>query len=114
MTLGRLLTNLLLTVALEGGALWVFPRDKKLVWYSFLCNLLTNPAANLLMALLVLWQGAGMYLPALVYLELLVVAAEAFVYRLLVGWPWKKAGLCSLGLNGFSCGVGLLLQGTFA
>ena len=65
MTLGRLLTNLLLTVALEGGALWVFSRDKKLVWYSFLCNLLTNPAANLLMALLVLWQGAGMYLPAL-------------------------------------------------
>ena len=95
MTLGRLLTNLLLTVVLEGGALWVFSRDKKLVWYSFLCNLLTNP-------------------PALVCLELLVVAAEAFVYRLLVGWPWKKAGLCSLVLNGFSCGVGLLLQGTFA
>lgn len=114
MTLGRLLTNLLLTVVLEGGALWVFSRDKKLVWYSFLCNLLTNPAANLLMALLVLWQGAGVYLPALVCLELLVVAAEAFVYRLLVGWPWKKAGLCSLGLNGFSCGVGLLLQGVFA
>src|SRR5699024_4178698 len=72
MTLGRLLTNLLLTVVLEGGALWVFSRDKKLVWYSFLCNLLTNPAANLLMALLVLWQGAGVYLPALVCLELLV------------------------------------------
>lgn len=99
----------LLTVVLEGGALLLAVRRWRPVYVSFLCNLLTNPTANALVAGLTLWLGVGAYFPCLLVTELAVVWAEAAVYRLLLGLPWRRAALWSLGLNAFSCLAGLVI-----
>lgn len=99
----------LLTVVLEGGALLLAVRRRRPVYVSFLCNLLTNPAANALVAGLTLWLGVGAYFPCLLVTELAVVWIEAAVYRLLLGLSWRRAGLWSLGLNAFSCLAGLVI-----
>ena len=83
-------------------------RKPRPVGVSLLCNLLTNPAANVLMALLLHWLGPGVYVPALLCLELAIAGIEAFLYRWLLGWPWKKAVLCSVGANALSWAAGLL------
>ena len=79
-----------LTVVLEGGAVFLLTRKGRPVYVSFLCNLLTNPAANALVAGAVLWLGEGAYFPCLLPVELAVVGAEAWVYRLLLGFPGKR------------------------
>ena len=99
----------LLTVVLEGGALLLAVRRRRPVYVSFLCNLLTNPAANALVAGLTLWLGVGAYYPCLLVTELAIVWMEAAVYRLLLGLSWRRAGLWSLGLNAFSCLAGLVI-----
>ena len=99
----------LLTVVLEGGALLLAVRRWRPVYVSFLCNLLTNPAANALVAGAVLWLGEGAYFPCLLAVELAVVGAEAWVYRLLLGLPWNRALGWSAGLNAFSCLAGLVI-----
>lgn len=99
----------LLTVALEGGAVLLLTRRWRPVYASFLCNLLTNPAANALVAGLTLWLGMEAYFPCLLVTELAVVCVEAAVYRLLLGLPWRRAWLWSLGLNAFSCLTGLVI-----
>ena len=98
-----------LTVVLEGGAVFLLTRKGRPVYVSFLCNLLTNPAANALVAGAVLWLGEGAYFPCLLAVELAVVGAEAWVWRLLLGLPWKKALGWSAGLNAFSCLAGLVI-----
>ena len=99
----------LLTVVLEGGALLLAVRRWRPVYVSFLCNLLTNPAANALVAGAVLWLGEGAYFPCLLAVELAVVGAEAWVWRLLLGFPWNRALGWSAGLNAFSCLAGLVI-----
>ena len=66
-------------------------------------------AANALVAGAVLWLGEGAYFPCLLAVELAVVGAEAWVWRLLLGFPWKKALGWSAGLNAFSCLAGLVI-----
>lgn len=83
------------------------PRD---IYYSFLCNLLTNPALNAVLFLAVFFGGAGLYTPLLAVLEISVVFIEALIYRTLAGWKIKKSLLISLILNGASLCVGLLLN----
>ena len=98
-----------LTVVLEGGAVFLLTRKGRPVYVSFLCNLLTNPAANALVAGAVLRLGEGAYFPCLLAVELAVVGIEAWVYRLLLGFSWKKALGWSAGLNAFSCLAGLVI-----
>lgn len=104
------LRNLAVTVAVEGAVIWLVQRNRRFVYDSLLCNLLTNPAANLLMLLLVLWLGAGAYYPALAVLECLVVAVEAVVYRKLEDISKRRALWLSLLLNALSFLTGLLLN----
>lgn len=103
-----LLRAFALTAAVEAAAVGLAFRKPRPVGVSLLCNLLTNPAANVLMALLLHWLGPGVYVPALLCLELAIAGIEAFLYRWLVGWPWKKAVLCSVGANALSWAAGLL------
>lgn len=101
--------NLVLTVLIEGAAVGVIFRRWKEVYYSLLCNLLTNPALNLLIILLV--SGFKLpYWPVVAVLEITAVVVEAVVYLLLCdGLTRLKAALLSLGLNGLSFAVGTLL-----
>ena len=106
----ELLKNLAVTVTVEGAVIWLVQRDRRFVYYSFLCNLLTNPAANLLALLSMIWLGAGAYYPAVAVLECLVVAAEAAVYRTLGNTSKRRALWLSLLLNALSFLIGLLLN----
>jgi len=100
---------LLLTVLVEGGLMALLFRSRRFVYYSFLCNLLTNPALNLLLTLCVTLLGVSWYWPALAVLEVAVVLAEAYVYRLLCGFTFVKAfGVSALlNLTSFLAGIGL-------
>jgi len=100
---------LALSVLVEGSLMALLFRSRRFVYYSFLCNLLTNPALNLLLALTVTLLGAAWYWPALALLEIIVVLVEAFVYRLLCGFAFVKAlGVSALlNLASFLAGLGL-------
>ncbi len=105
----RLLVCFTVTVLVEGGLVALLFHSRRFVYYSFLCNLLTNPALNLLLALCVTLLGAVWYWPALALLEIAVVLTEAFVYRLLCGFTFTKALGLSVLLNlaSFLIGLGL-------
>ena len=104
------LRNLAVTAAVEGLAVGVVRRDKRFVGYSLLCNLLTNPAANLLVLLAVLLLGGEAYVPALALVECIVVGVEAVVYRLLGQISKRRALWLSLLVNALSFLAGLLLD----
>lgn len=91
-------------------------RNRKCVYYSFLCNLLTNPLAQLLLlAWVFALEAFGTPKPASVFayygfvavIEIAVICAEAFVYKRL-GFPARRALLLSALLNALSYGAGLI------
>ncbi len=98
-----------LTAAAEGALVLALTRSMRRVYASFLCNLLTNPALNLLLLGAVRFLGAGAYWPALAALELAVVAVEAYVWRLLTPLTWKSALFLSAGTNALSFALGLIV-----
>lgn len=85
-------------------------RSWRLVYYSLLCNLLTNPAVNFFLLLIVGQLGMGLYWPSFIFLEIAVVFTEALVYRGLCGYGFARAlGLSAL-LNAVSCLLGLFIS----
>lgn len=100
---------LALTVAIEAAAMFVMHKNTRYMYYSLLCNLLTNPALNLSLWLLAEWLGAEVYWPAAALLELAVLFIEGGVYRYLTRMGWAKSLLTSFILNTCSFTVGLLL-----
>ena len=104
------LLYLLLTIAVEGAAILIIFRRKKYVYYSVLCNLLTNPTMNLLLKTSVWLLGSGVYFYAMVLLELAVVAVEAYVYYYICGFGLRKSAILSAFLNALSFAAGLLLD----
>ena len=103
----QLFLNLALSIGIEGVLVYALFRSKQVCYASLLCNLLTNPILNLLLFIVLRFQ-TGLYWPALVMLELAVVLAEAYVYRLLLDMTTKRALGVSLLLNAVSYGVGAL------
>lgn len=80
----RLLYALILTIFIEAAAMFVLTRSAVWVFYNLLCNLVTNPILNLLLAVLMLFtDSAAIYYAALALGEGAVLAAEAKIYRLL-------------------------------
>ena len=108
----ELLRALLLTVIIEGAAILIIFRRKKYVYYSLLCNLLTNPAMNLVLAASLGLFGEGAYYPALAVAELAVVFVEAAVYNYIIGFGIKKSIMLSAFLNALSLSAGLLMSQT--
>ncbi len=100
---------LLLTISAEGILIFLIYKQRKYVKYSVICNVLTNPALNLIMTLSapLLSRAAGYGLLAL--LELAAVAAEGFVYRALTDKSLTRCLLLSLVLNAVSFLLGVML-----
>jgi hypothetical protein len=105
----EMVKNFVLTVLIEGLLILVLFRRRDYVYFSFLCNLLTNPALNIFVFAFGGFFGIHYYYVYVIALEIIVVVVEAYVYNYLCGFGYKKAGLLSLLLNGVSFGVGLLL-----
>ena len=104
-----LLRNLTLTILLEGAAVGLIFRRLPPLLYSVLANVMTNPALNVAVILLV-GNARLPYWPCVLTLELAAVLAEAWAYRsLLPSLGRGKPLLLSLGLNALSFGVGMLI-----
>lgn len=103
--LSAMLRALLLTEALELGfsLLWGLRREE--LGLVLLMNIMTNPAANLLHYIFVYLLGWPR-VPVVLLLEAAVVITEGLCCRSMLARPWRFALL----VNGFSYGVGLLLQ----
>ena len=101
---------LALTAFVEGLLAFALFRRWRIVYDTVLCNLLTNPAMNILLALLVSLCGTGRYAWFVAVLEIAVVITEALVLRALERWTYPKAFACSLFFNAASYAVGLLLH----
>ena len=108
--LAKLAAALAITVISEGLMAWLILKEKRCLWPSFLCNLLTNPLLNALTWLIYYLCGRTGYVAALIAMELAVVPAEGLVLKVLLPVPMKKALLVSLACNAFSFSIGLILN----
>lgn len=101
--------NLVATVIIEGAIIALLFRRRDYVYYSFLGNVLTNPALNLVLVLVMTYIGKEMYYPALALLEVSAVLVEAFVLKKLCGFKAAKALWVSALANAVSFCTGLLI-----
>jgi len=101
--------NLLSTILIEGAAIFLWFRKREFVYYSFLCNLSTSPALNLLLLVATKTLGPASYVPALIVLELAVVIVEAHIYKILGNLKTPAALMLSASLNLSSFLFGLLI-----
>ena len=101
---------LALTIAVEGAAIYIWSKNKDWVYYSFLCNCMTNPVANVALLGIYNFTELGYYGP-LAVLEILAWLAEALVYMRLCDLSRGKALAVSLVLNVLSFGIGILIFG---
>ena len=105
----RLLVYFILTCLIEGGTILLISKNKKYIYYSLLCNMLTNPALNYILVIYVGFFGGKDYNLVLAALEIIVVAVETVIYKLTTKDSlWKSVGM-SLACNVASLGTGLLL-----
>ncbi len=102
--------NLLITSVVEGTTIFLLYKKWNLVYYSLLCNLLTNPVMNLLLLVIVKTFGVAYYNISLIILETMVVLVEAYIYKMLGNMKMPKALLLSLFLNLLSYLCGLLIR----
>lgn len=100
---------LVLTIITEGIVIFVKYGRWDYVYYSFLCNVLTNPILNLLLCILVWALGSEIYLIALIILEIIVLIVEVYIYRILCKFTKKEALKLSLLLNISSYLIGVVI-----
>lgn len=81
------------------------------VYYSLLCNVLTNPVLNLILLVAVHLGGLACYYPVLVVLEITATTIEAYVLKLLCRFRYGKAIAVSCLLNLTSFVIGILCYG---
>jgi len=105
-----ILLAFLLTVVIECAVILIIFRQKKYVYYCLLCNLLTNPAMNLLLSIFVSLFGVRTYYPVIIPAEIAVVFIEAAVYDYICGFGMGKAIKLSAFLNALSFAAGVLLN----
>lgn len=91
----------------------LFLKDaKKWVKTSLLCNVITNPIINLVLALLTLLIANEILLIAVaIILELAVIAFESFIFYTVTDESLKKCIIVSLLINICSFAIGLLFTG---
>ena len=108
MTYLVLLAGLATTVLIEGTIVWVITQKWTFVYYGLLCNLLTNPALNLVLLIAIHCWGLEYYFIVLIPLEVIVIFIEADIYRRLCRFTIKRALGVSLLANATSFSAGLL------
>lgn len=102
------LINLAVTIIFESSIMALLFRRRDFVYYSVLCNLLTNPALNLLLLVTIKLLSESYYTAALILFETLAVFVEARVLKLLCRFSNTKAFIISCMLNITSYFIGLI------
>ena len=110
------LTALFLTLVIEAAVVAFLCRDSRGTWLlmSIACNLATNPGLNIILSAVRPYGGAYVYTAAFLVLEVLAVLAEAGLYRLGTGAPFRRCMVVSAAANAVSmlCGVAAELIST--
>lgn len=102
---------LLFTVVIEGIVMLLLTRSGRWVYCSILCNLVTNPVINLVLMLIRRSSGSdALYLTATAVGEVLVLIAEAHLYRFMTGAARRRCYLLSAVTNLVSFTAGLVLN----
>ncbi len=109
MILSYFLLAFILTEFIECTSMFLIFKSKRFVYYVFLCNLLTNPAVNLIALGVGHILGGFWYKLSIMILEIIVVIIEAYIIHLLCGFKAKKSVLISTVLNSLSYCSGLLI-----
>lgn len=104
-----LLRPFLLTALVEGLLAFCLFRSIEVVYASFLCNLMTNPALNLLLILMTSLVGIKVYYPSLIVLEVMAIYLEGRLYQMICQWDTVRAMRVSLLLNAVSVLSGFLI-----
>jgi len=100
----------ILTLLIECTIMFLVFKSKQFVYYIFLCNLLTNPALNLITLEIGQKFGDFWYKVAIIILELAVVIIEGRIIYTLCGFEAKKAIVVSFVLNSASFCCGFLIS----
>ena len=113
-----ILGALVLTILVEGIAIYLIKKDRKYVGYSVLVNLITNPAMNLVILYVDnsfrLWRRwffrGELIAPYVIVMEVAVVLIEALCYRGMTGMSMGKSLKLSLILNIISYVIGIIVN----
>ena len=105
--------NLALTILIEGAVIAIAFRRSRAVYCSLLCNILTNPALNLIVIAMVGYFGVKYYYALVIPLEIAVFFIEAAAYRAVCGYSARRAAVASLSANGISFCAGLAINAVF-
>ncbi len=106
------IANFIITSVVEGAFIYLLFRKRNFVYYSLLCNMLTNPAMNLLLMAAVKVFGPGYYFISLLLFEIIAVLTEAYVLGMLGNMKFTKALSVSTLLNiaSFLLGITMYYQ----
>ncbi len=105
-----LFASLALTIFAEGLLTAIWFKNGRMVYFSVLCNLITNPALNILVIASVSAFGAAAYVPAVALLEPAAVAVEAYIWRSLCKFSRCRALWTAFITNLLSFAAGLAAQ----
>ena len=103
-----------ITILVEGFVVGLITRNKRVIYCSSLCNLLTNPALNLIFFFNnslpddYTFLGLDYSIVSIIILELLVVIVEAYIYFYMCRIKYPKALLISFAANLASFASGLI------
>ena len=103
-----LLYYLALTIVIEGAVIAILYRRLDYIYYSALCNLLTNPLLNFTLLIIVKFWSKGYYL-AMSMLEIAVVLSEAYILKLLCRFRLARTLTVSVLMNTISFLLGYII-----
>ena len=107
----NLLVALGLTLKIEGTIAAVWFRSRSVVIPVLLVSMVTNPPLNVLVSFigprLIL---RGIFIPAQIVLELIVVIVEAVLLHMMLDWNGNRSFCVSFVLNAASYLTGLVLS----
>lgn len=111
--MSQIIFSVTLTVLIENACLCLFKcRNYKIYLIGFIINIITNVSANLILIYLYnnhFIDEIDSYLLFVIFLEIIIILVEAFVYMIEIK-KFKKAFLLSLILNVSSAVIGGIIN----
>ena len=112
--MGELITFLViicgLTCIIEMIPLLFLKRRGKWIISSFLCNVITNPIMNIILAILAVYvTNLAVYICIVIALEIAVILFEAFIFYNVMDESKRRCIIVSIVINTCSFLIGFLL-----